>query len=194
MKRTALWMTGALVVTMGTAGIAMAHGKGYGDRGAGAPMMEEMFAQIDADSDGKVTKDEIEAFRAARFAAADTDGDGKLSQDEMAAARDARRMERVQAMVTRMDTDGDGLLSAEELAAGQPQAARGPEPMFDRLDADGDGALTLEEMQQARGAFGRERGMGRFGGDRGDHHREGGHRGGHHGFPFFGKPDMSDDG
>lgn len=194
MKPTALWMTGALVLTMGTAGIAAAHGMRFGDRDAGMPMMGEMFAQIDADSDGKITREEMEAFRAARFAAVDTDGDGKLSQEEMTAARDARRMERVQGMVTRLDTNGDGLLSAEELAAGEPQMPRGPEAMFDRLDADGDGALTLEEMQQARGPYGREGGMRGFGGDRGEHHREGGRHGGHHGFPFFGKPDMSDDG
>lgn len=194
MKRKQLWMTGALVVAMGAAGIASAHGMTFGDRGAAAPMAEEMFAQIDADGDGKVTRDEMEAFRAARFAAADSDEDGKLSQDEMTAARDTRRIERMRGMVARMDTDGDGLLSAEELAAGQPQ--RGPQTMFDRMDADGDGALTLDEMQQARGTFRENGGQHGFGHDRhhGERYREGGRQGGHHGFPFFGMPDMSDDG
>ncbi len=185
MKRTALWMTGALIVALGAAGVASAHGKAFGERGAGMPMFEEMFAQVDADGDGKVTKEEFEAFRAARFAAADTDGDGKLSPEEMEAAREARRMERVRGMITRLDTDGDGLLSAEELAAGAPR--RGPEAMFGMLDADEDGALTLEEMQAGRPGFGRHGGMDRMGG----HH---GHDGGHRGFMFFGKPDMSDDG
>lgn len=188
MKKSALWITGALVVVVGTAGIASAHGKGYGDRGARGPGMEKMFEQFDADADGKITKAEIEAFRTARFEAADTDGDGKLSQDELAAARDARRAARVQDMVERLDTDGDGLLSAEELAAAGPK--RGPDAMFDRLDADEDGALTLEEMQQARGKM-RDGGKHRFGGKRGEH----GHRGGHGGgFPFFGGPDASDEG
>ncbi|WP_417211527.1 EF-hand domain-containing protein [Antarctobacter sp.] len=188
MKSSALMVSGALVVVMGTAGIASAHGKGYGDRGPRDAGMEEMFEQIDADKDGKITKDEMEAFRTARFEAADTDGDGKLSQDEMTAARDARRVERMKTMVDRLDTDGDGLLSAEELAAGGPK--RGPDAMFDRLDADKDGALTMEEMQQARGKM-RDGGKHRFGGKRGEH----GHRGDRgHGFPFFGGPDMSDDG
>lgn len=192
MKRTALWMTGALVVALGAAGVASAHGKGLGDRGAGAPRFEEMFKQADADGDGKVTQEEFAAFRAARFAAADADGDGKLSPEEMEAAREARRMERVQGMVARLDTDGDGLLSAEELAAGAPE--RGPEAMFGMLDADEDGALTMEEIQAGRPGFGRQGGMERMGRHRGHEGGHHGHDGGHRGFMFFGKPDMSDDG
>jgi Ca2+-binding EF-hand superfamily protein len=186
MNKKTLWITGALIVVVGTAGIASAHGKGFGDRNARGPMSEEMFEQVDADGDGKITKAEMEAYKTARFEAADTDGDGKLSQDEMTAALDDRRMARAVDMVTRLDTDEDGLLSAEELAAGGPR--RGPMDMFDKLDADGDGALSLEEMQQARGAFGRHGGKG---GHKGYGHKEG--RSGH-GFRLFGAPDTSDEG
>ena len=177
MNKKTLWIAGSLVLVMGTAGIATAHGKGNGDRDARGPMTPEIFAQIDTDSDGKITAAEMEAHRAARFAAADADGDGKLSADEMVAARDARRTARMTDMVTRMDTDGDGLLSAEELAEGANR--RGPMDMLERLDTDGDGALSLEELAQARDGFGRkggkkghrghghERGEGRHGGMRG---------------------------
>ncbi|SNT28794.1 EF-hand domain-containing protein [Antarctobacter heliothermus] len=191
MKNSALWVTGALVVVMGTAGIASARGYGDGERGPRGAGMEKMFEQIDADKDGKITKDEMEAHRTARFEAIDADGDGKLSKEEMDGARDARRLERTQKMVESLDQNDDGLLSAEELAAGGPK--RGPEAMFDRLDADEDGALTLEEMQQAHGKM-RDGGKHRSGGKRGEH-GERGHRGGHgHGFPFFGGPDASDEG
>lgn len=186
MKKSALWVTGALVVVMGTAGIASAHGKGFGDRGPRGADMEQMFEQIDADKDGSITIEEMEAYRLARFEAADTDGDGKLSQEELAAARDARRAGRIEAMIERLDQDDDGLLSAEELAAATPK--RGPEDMFDRLDTNEDGALTMEEMQAARGKM-RDGGKRRFGGK----HGERGHGRGH-GFPFFGAPDRSDDG
>ncbi|MDD9729799.1 EF-hand domain-containing protein [Mameliella sp. AT18] len=191
MKTTALWITGAMVVAMGTAGVASAKGMEFGAHGPRGAFMQEMFAEIDADGDGKVTKEEIEAFKTARFEATDTDGDGKLSREEIAAARDARRVARMQTMVERLDQDGDGLLSADELAAGP--ARRAPQDMFDRLDADDDGALTLEEIEKARGAFQRG-GKSRFGHKDRKHGHRGGH--GHHGgmgFPFFGGPDMSDD-
>lgn len=191
MNRSALWVTGALVVVMGTAGIASARGYGDGERGPRGAGMEKMFEQIDADKDGKITKDEMDAFRAARFAAVDTDSDGKLSQEELGAARDARRLERQQQMVERLDQNDDGLLSAEELAAAGPK--RGPEAMFDRLDADNDGALTLEEMQQARGGM-RDGGKRHSDGKRGEHGKRGHHGGQGHGFPFFGGPDASDEG
>ena len=184
MKKTTLWITGALVVAMGTAGVASAHGKTFGDRGdrgPRGPVMEEMFNQIDADADGKITQDEIDAFKKARFDAMDTDGDGKLSPEEMSAAREARRVERFQSMVSDLDKDGDGLLSAEELAAGGPER-RGPENMLDRLDKDGDGALTLEEIQEVRMGHRGKGGM-RFGKGNGDHHERGEGRG----FPFFGR-------
>lgn len=188
MNKTALLISGALVVLMGTAGIASAKGMGHDGQGPRGAFMQEMFAQIDADGDGKITKEEMEAFKTARFEAADTDGDGKLSYEELGAVRDARRVERAQKMVERLDTDGDGLLNADELAAARPgREGRGPEAMFDRLDADGDGALTLEEIQSAKAM--RKGGKHRFGG----HGHEQGHRGGK-GFPFFGAPDMSDDG
>ncbi|WP_245189198.1 EF-hand domain-containing protein [Mameliella alba] len=191
MKTTALWITGAMVVAMGTAGVASAKGMEFGAHGPRGAFMQEMFAEIDADGNGKVTKEEIEAFKTARFEATDTDGDGKLSREEIAAARDARRVARMQTMVERLDQDGDGLLSADELAAGP--ARRAPQDMFDRLDADDDGALTLEEIEKARGAFQRG-GESRFGHKDREHGHRGGH--GHHGgmgFPFFGGPDMSDD-
>ncbi len=183
MAKTSLWITGAMIVAVGTAGIASAHGKGYGDRSARGPMFEEMFGEMDADGDGRITAEEIEVHRAARFAAVDANGDGKLSVDEMMAARDARRSARMADRIARLDADGDGLLSAEEMEAAGPR--RDPAAMLERFDADGDGAVTLEEMQQARKGPGFHGGEGRS--------REHGHHGGM-GHRFFGMHDESDDG
>ena len=116
----------------------------------------------DADGDGSVTQEEIEAGRTRRFAEADADGDGALSPAELLAMEEAIREEirlaQATQVVTRMDDNGDGLLQAEELAARSPQVA----PIFDRLDADNDGAITQEEMAEGRPGRGGD-GFGRMG-------------------------------
>ncbi|HQU67939.1 MAG TPA: EF-hand domain-containing protein [Albidovulum sp.] len=132
------------------------------------PMFD--FAAIDADKDGKVTKDELMAYRQSGVAGTDADGDGLISVEELAAhmkAQMAARIdERAKARVEAQDANGDGKLSAEELVA-RPMPMR----MFDRLDADGDGAVSEEELAKAREMM-RER-MGGRGDGRGDDHRKG---------------------
>lgn len=132
-----------------------------------------IFEEVDANSDGKVTKDEVTAYHAAKIAAMDTDKDGNLSEAEMIAAQDLRRAEREKAreteMVKRMienrDTNKDGVLSMDEMA---PPADRG-DKMFARADADGDGAISKAEADAIKDKMAQ-----RFGG------RDGEHRGGKH--------------
>lgn len=171
--KTTYWITGALVLALGTAGAASAHGFGGKARDAdrGAMMM---FDRFDTDGDGTITQAEIDALRMSRFAAADADGDGFLTPEEMAAhaetMRAERRVEQAGAMLGRLDTDGDGKLSAEEAAAA------GPMDMFERLDANEDGTITRDEIAEARGTM---HGMGE---GRGRHERGEGHaRGERHG-------------
>jgi hypothetical protein len=122
---------------------------GRGGSGMG-PMAGFDFAAVDADSDGKITQDELTAFRAAEATKIDANGDGKLSAEELAAPRIAEMTDRITAMTTemiaRMDTDGDGLLSAAELVT-RPL----PAMLFERADADGDGAVTQAEIDALRG-------------------------------------------
>lgn len=136
------------------------------------------FATLDADKDGKVTKAEVEAFRAAKVKEIDANADGKISADELAAPRIAASTDRIKArsaeMVKKMDTDGDGLLSAAEMAA-RP----GPEMLFDRIDANADGAVTQDEVDAARKAMHEKHGKGH-----GKHGKDG------HGKP---RPPMEDD-
>jgi hypothetical protein len=145
--------TTAIVLALGAGAVATTAVLAQ-DTPRGPGMMD--FEAMDADGDGKVTREEAEAYRAARFAAADANGDGVLDRDELVAAArvrmEARMAERarkaaevaVGRMMARHDTDGDGRLSAEE------QAAEMPMRMFDRLDRDNDGAISLEEAQAAR--------------------------------------------
>jgi hypothetical protein len=162
-------MTGlALLLVMGVAGAAQAHGPARGAAALGAPVMS-----YDADGDGKVTAEEVESRKAARFAEADADGDGFLSAPEVGAYAEALRAERAArrsaAVIARLDQDGDGRLSAAEVAGMRP-ASSGFDRMLERLDADGDGALSAEELQAAKA---------RRGGKGGERHRERG--GAHHG-------------
>lgn len=118
------------------------------------------FATLDADGDGQITMEELQAQGAARFADADTDGNGSLSLEELTAAAEERRESRIQRMLDRLDANEDGELSQEEM-----QAARGgdrAERMFERADANDDGTISQEEFDSAK-----ERGRGgRNGGKR----------------------------
>ena len=168
---SALTLAGVLGAGLSTAALAENGGMGMGMW----PMPGFDFAALDADKDGKVTKAEMEAFRAARVAEVDANKDGLLSGDELAAMHLKMMTERANTMaaqmVAKLDTDGDKLLSASELAA-RP----GPERMFEMVDTDNDGAITQAEADAAKQKM-QERG-GR--GGKGHHGR------GHHGGGFWG--------
>lgn len=138
----------ALVLTLPAAAALADTGNSH--QMGGMPLQH--FDAIDADKDGKITQDEIAAYRLARATEADTDKDGKLSVDELMAmqdkARGGHRQERMAKMISKRDSDGDGNLSPEEFATG-PGNGRG----FAMADADGDGALTPEEMEAMMAAM-----------------------------------------
>ncbi|MBR9806529.1 MAG: hypothetical protein GYB49_04820 [Alphaproteobacteria bacterium] len=136
MKRITL----ATVSLGAIAAIALPLAANAGPRGHGG--MKAYMAQMDTNGDGDISKEEVEAFRAAKFAEIDTNADGQVSPDEMTAHHEAqraqRRVEREARMFAKMDTDGDGAISAEEFNTHQM-------PGFEKADADGDGVVTAEE-------------------------------------------------
>lgn len=163
MNRTPLIAAATLIAVASSAVIATARDRGDAPReGRNGPVM--LLERFDANGDGAVTKEEMQATAATRFADSDSNGDGQLSADELTATAETRRAERlanrIARQIERNDTDGDGMLSLEETTA----AAEGRriEQMFDRLDADKDGSVTLAELEAAktkgqRGHHGRAR-------------------------------------
>jgi len=147
--------------------------------GRGGDRMGQVFAfeEMDANADGKVTKDEITAFHAAKNAAMDTDKDGNLSEAELIAAQAQRGAEReaqrgakmAKRMMEKRDANKDGVLSLAEMT---PPADRA-DKMFDRADTDGDGAISkaeadvITEKMAKRGKDGEHRG-GKHGHDKRD--------------------------
>jgi Ca2+-binding EF-hand superfamily protein len=140
-----------------TSGIALAHGGGKGlarfDRdGNGAVTRDEMrttalerFDKMDANHDGRLTLDEIQAAhreRAAQhFAAKDVNKDGKLTKDELPNMPDE--------VFARLDTNKDGALTPDELAAKAGRFQEFAAKRFQHEDTNGDGAITKDEVLAA---------------------------------------------
>lgn len=157
-------VTLAAMVAASFSTVAQADAGGRGDRGG--PMFN--FEEMDANADGKVTKEEITAYHAAKIAAMDTDKDGNLSEAELLAGQQQRQAEReaqrgakmVKRMLERQDANKDGVLSVTEMT---PPADRG-DKMFDRADVDGDGAISKAEadvMMEKMAKRGDKRGKGK---------------------------------
>ncbi len=129
-----------------------------------------MFGELDANSDGFISEDELATRAQTRFDEADADGNGLLSAEEMLAHAEAMRgqmmqehgngngpmtgegmqdrfagrgQEMLDRMMDRFDIDDDGQMSFAEM-----QAAR-PGLMFDRIDASGDGKISELEWHEA---------------------------------------------
>lgn len=112
-----------------------------------------MFERMDANHDGKITKEESLAARERMFKRLDKNGDGSVDEAEIQTARQAikDRAATAEARLSnqwrRMDKDGDGKVSAAEF---QSRAV-----MFDLADRNSDGTITEDEIDFMRGLFGR---------------------------------------
>ena len=172
-SRTSRTLLLASVFALGSAGLAGAqptpgpgpqgaaphhmHQMHHGQRGDGMMgfAVGEAFARADANNDGKVSREEANAWFAARFAEIDANKDGGLTLEETRAFYTARRGEgrgppegmrermedRQVARFRFVDADLDGKITLPELRVMA-------DAMFRSMDADSDGALTRTEMQR----------------------------------------------
>lgn len=115
---------------------------------------KELFTQMDSNSDGSLSSDELDTgmkalmppppstmeFAQSRgmggsegsqddlFAKVDTDGDGSVSKDELQVLTDKIKSDTGQDVsqdFSKLDTDGDGKLTQAEFEAGRPQPPEG---------------------------------------------------------------------
>ncbi len=154
-KKTAVALLALMGAVLGSAAMADRGMGGAGGPGGRGAILTENFAAIDTNTDGKITQEELAAYRTSEFAAADTNGDGALSAEELQAQMLAQMLSRQSArMIDNLDDDGNGTLSAAELGEG-PVAEN-----FARIDTDNDGAISQEEAEAVAERGGR-RGEGR---------------------------------
>lgn len=123
--------------------------------GMGRGMMER-FQTLDSDSNGQVTPQEAGDWREAVFLAMDADEDGKLTKEEYMAVQMGRGADPAQrgpryaehqaekaARFTQMDDNSDGFVTKEQfLADGKAR--------FVVADLDKSGTLTQQEFVAAR--------------------------------------------
>ena len=132
----------------------------FGGGGGGGPRIGEGMAKLlDANKDGKVSRDEF-AKVLTIFDLLDTNKDGELTQEELngffRAVNDAQNQAQNQAtggvdvnnLFTNSDKNKDGKLTPDELTN---------ERLFKRLDLNKDGSVTREEAEQALKQLAEER-------------------------------------
>lgn len=152
-----------------------------GERGGPGAMEVPIIQALDANSDGRVSTEEMQNAASA-LRGLDKNGDGFLDHDEMMPARRERGGRRgggggqggprggdggSNGFVDRLmqnDADGDGRVSLDEA----PERMQG---FFERLDGDGDGFLTKAEITEASNRWSGGGGGGRGGRGGGDGQR-----------------------
>jgi len=97
-----------------------------------------LFRMMDANNDGKITKQELDDF-STRLLAADNDKDGAVSAEEARKAAADKLAERFsERFMKQYDKDNDGKVTAAELGDNADE--------FKALDANGDGAITSADF------------------------------------------------
>jgi Ca2+-binding EF-hand superfamily protein len=127
--------------------MSAAHGRGEGrgrDAHGDGRGMGRGFERLDTDGDGSLSLAELQARHpeaSPLFAEIDSDADGLLTREEWTSGREAMH-EWWQERMNSIDSDGDGAWSLAELQAVRPNLD--PE-RFARMDRDGDGLITADE-------------------------------------------------
>lgn len=130
----------AAVGTGAFAGIASADEGWRGRQAHGGGMMGNFMERYDANKDGKVSQEEIDANRTEWFGKFDADKNGKLSLAEFEALwMEAHRREMIREF-QKLDPDGDATLTIEEYK--EPLSG-----LVANRDRNGDGVVSKDDRR-----------------------------------------------
>jgi Ca2+-binding EF-hand superfamily protein len=146
-----LALVGALTFSF-TSSDLIAKGK-RGKRGG------KNIMKLDTDGNGLVSRAEVEESGKDRllehFDEIDANSDGNLSEEEIKTFGESKRGERGSRGVMKLDTDGDGEISkAEAEESGKEKLIE----KFDEIDSNSDGKLSKEELKEFGGKMREKRG------------------------------------
>lgn len=134
MKRNAAIVAGATaLLSLVTTHLAFAQE-------ATLPRTERSFARLDADSDGKVTMNELKPKAVKRFLRLDDDQNGTVTTAEIDTWLKKGIERRKERMLGRLDQNKDGSVTSDEVDAYI-------DALFNGADGDKDGGLTLAEIR-----------------------------------------------
>ena len=172
-SKSAIFLATSLIIAGGFTAV-YARGDGHGWRGAGheggfGRHIGKWMKKADADGDGAISLEEVQAMRASRFTKMDGNGDGVIDRAEIDARmndRIAKRIERMKQradrralrMTRRLDKNRDGKITKAEFEARAVER-------FAINDLNDDGKISGDEMPRK--------------GHRGSHKRGGHQRGSH---------------
>ncbi|MBW8883716.1 MAG: EF-hand domain-containing protein [Planctomycetia bacterium] len=128
----------------------LAGGQAFGPPGGkakGDP--RQFFERLDANKDGKLSKDELPEQMRERFAQMDGNGDGFVSPEEFARGAMAYGKRPPGAPATPASTTPQTAGQPRPNPAGAPNRQE-LEALFDRTDANSDGKLTKDEIPEDR--------------------------------------------
>jgi len=130
--------TVALAAVIGISAVGATHAGGrsghHGDR------QEMLFERFDANQDGKITKQEIDARRKQTMDKYDADKNGNLSLGEFQGVFNEIMRHRMVRMFQRIDWDGDAKVTEKEIAHRLDR-------MMSWLDRNGDGVIEKDDMR-----------------------------------------------
>ncbi|QIG49661.1 hypothetical protein G5V57_19240 [Nordella sp. HKS 07] len=122
------------LILMGAAGAAFATEPTL-------PRSERSFGRLDADSDGKVSVNELKPKAVKRFLRLDDDKNGTVTTAEIDGWLKRGIEKRKDRMLTRLDQNKDGSVTRDEVDAYI-------DALFNGADGDKDGGLTLAEIRE----------------------------------------------
>ena len=134
MTRTGLAIFGLCAIAM--AGTALANEPGM-------PRGEKIFGRIDADHNGKISREELMPQTARRFLKVDANADGTVTTSEIDGWLKPLMERRKTRILSRMDADKNGDVSRQELDLFI-------EALFKEADSDQDGGVSLTEARAFR--------------------------------------------